>query len=124
MIVPQYWAESRVQYRQEGLQITIRRFGWSDTSQVEAQGNAEARAGEALQRLLSGEKLPRREPKVPYNGAQGVPIREEIVERHGETIITRNSYGARCLNSPNVFFADIDFDQAPTLRLIVATLVP
>jgi hypothetical protein len=39
---------------------------------------------------------------MPYNGAAGVPIREEIVGRHGETVITRNSYGARCLNMPNV----------------------
>jgi len=36
-----------------------------------------------------------------------VPIREEIVSRHGDTIITRNSYGARCLNTPNALFADI-----------------
>ena len=43
-----------------------------------------------------------REPRMPYNGAAGVPIREEIVGRHGETVITRNSYGARCLNMPNV----------------------
>jgi hypothetical protein len=53
---------------------------------------------------------------VPYNGADGLPIREEIVSRHGETIITRNSYGARCLNSPNVLFADIDYaSPAPCL---------
>ena len=30
---------------------------------------------EALQRLLTGEKLARREPKQPYNGADGLPIR-------------------------------------------------
>ena len=78
----------------------VRRFGWSDNSQDAAQVNADERAQEALQRLLSGEKLPRREPKVPYNGGEGVPIREEIVSRHGETIITRNSYEARCLNTP------------------------
>ncbi|MEP7336703.1 MAG: hypothetical protein ABI977_02980 [Acidobacteriota bacterium] len=124
MIVPQYWAECRVQYRKQGRQITVRRFGWSDTSEAEAQANADARADEAIKRLIAGEKLPRREPKVPYNGAQGVPIREEIVARHGETIITRNLYGARCLNSPNVFFADIDFKQPPvSLILWIAGLL-
>ena len=102
MIVPQFWAESRLQHRKKGKQITLRRFGWSDSSQADAQSNADARVKEALARVLTGEKLPRRDPKIPYNGADGVPIREEIVSRHGETIITRNSYGARCLNTPNV----------------------
>ena len=111
MIVPRYWAEGRAQHRKAGKQITARRFGWSDASQAEAQTNADQRAEDALQRLLSGEKLDRREPKIPYNGADGVPIREEILDQRGETIITRNSYGARCLNTPNVFFADIDFEQ-------------
>ncbi|TCV85902.1 hypothetical protein [Sulfurirhabdus autotrophica] len=116
MIVPQYWAESRTKHRKQGKQITAHRFGWSDTSQEEAQANADSRAQEALKRLISGEKLVRREPKTPYNGAEGVPIREEIVSRHGETIITRNAYGARCLNTPDVFFADIDFQNKPSTR--------
>ena len=75
------------------------------------------------QRVLSGEKLPRREPKIPYNGAEGVPIREEIVSRHGETIITRNSYGARCLNTPNVLFADVDFQVDPSCRFTLAVFL-
>lgn len=113
MLVPQFWAEGRVQHRQGGKQVTVRRFGWSDTTQAEAQAMADSRAQEALQRLLAGEDLPRREPKRAYNGAQGVPIREEILSRHGETVVTRNSYGARCLNTPNVLFADIDLPDKP-----------
>lgn len=114
MIVPQFWAEGRVRKRQDGRQLTLRRFGWSDISQADAQRNADARAQEAFDRAWAGEKLPVRDPKIPYNGADGVPIREEIVDRRGETIITRNSYGARCLNTPDVFFADIDFEGPPT----------
>lgn len=116
MIVPQYWAEARVQYRRKQRQITVRRFGWSDVSQAQAQAHAERRAQDALDGLRDGEKLPRREPKVAYNGAEGVPIREEIVERHDDVLITRNAYGARCLNTPDVLFADIDFAQQPSLR--------
>jgi hypothetical protein len=115
MIVPQYWAEARAQHRQGGRQMTVRRFGWSDDSQDEAQRNADQRAQDALKRLASGEKLVRREPKIPYNGAEGVPIREEIVARHGATIITRNGYGARCLNTPDVLFVDIDFTEEASL---------
>jgi hypothetical protein len=112
MIVPVYWAERRTQHRTGTQQVTIRRFGWSDVSQEDAQATADSRAEEALQRAVSGEPVVRREPKVPYNGAVGVPIREETVERYGSTIITRNAYGARCLNTPNVLFADVDADVA------------
>jgi hypothetical protein len=109
MIVPNHWAEARKQHKASGKQITVRRYGWSATSESEALANAEARADDALRRIVAGEKLDRREPKVPYNGAAGIPIREEVLSRHGEQVITRNAYGAHCLNSPNALFADIDF---------------
>jgi hypothetical protein len=109
MIVPEFWSEARQQRRQSGRQITVRRFGWSDESPEAAARHAEERVAEAMRRIVGGEPLPRREKKVGYAGADGLPIREEIVERMGDQVITRNSYGARCLNSPDVFFADIDY---------------
>lgn len=113
MIIPRYWAEARAQHREKGRQITVSRFGWSSAGEGEAQAHAEARAAEALRRVLAGERLDRRELKRAYHGAEGVPIREEIVAEHGETIITRNSYGALCLNTPDVLFADMDFAAGP-----------
>jgi hypothetical protein len=125
MIVPQFWAEGRVQQKQNKRQLTIRRFGWSDTSQEDAQAMADARANEAIQLALSGSKVLKSEPKIAYNGAQGVPIREEVIQRHGETVITRNSYGAKCLNTPNVLFADIDliFKMPPGLGFGILILL-
>jgi hypothetical protein len=125
MIVPTYWAEGRRQHKEPGRQVTVRRFGWSDASQADAQAMADQRAAEALARVLSGEKLPRRELKVRYNGADGLPIREEVVERHGEAVVTRNSYGARCLNTPDVLIADIDFPEGTDLwpALLIAGLL-
>jgi hypothetical protein len=123
MIVPEFWAEGRARDRRDGRQVTVRRFGWSDVSLADAQQMADARAAEALRRVLAGEILTRREPKVPYNGAAGVPIREQIVSRHGDVVITRNSYGARCLNSPNALFADIDFAQPPPFLLRCLTFL-
>lgn len=123
MIVPRYWAEARVRERAAKRQVTVRRFGWSHASEAEAQAHAESRAADALRRILAGEKLLRREPKLPYNGAQGVPIREEIVNEHEATVITRNAYGARCLNTPNVLFVDIDFDTAPAGQPVLLTTV-
>jgi hypothetical protein len=117
MIVPQYWAEARQQHRAAGKQVTVRRFGWSDASEAEAQVHAEQRAKDALAQVLAGVALARRERKRPYNGSEGVPIREEIVSRHGNAVITRNGYGALCLNTPDVFFADIDFDEPTAGRL-------
>jgi len=114
MIVPQFWAEGRIHRRVGGRSITVRRFGWSDAGQAEAQAHADARTQEAFDRIAAGEPLVRRERRAGYNGAQGLPIREEIVERHGGTVVTRNSYGARCLNTPDVLFVDVDFDdEAP-----------
>lgn len=110
MIVPQYWAEARLKERVQGRYAVVRRFGWSDTSAEEAQHHANARAREAMDRLHSGETIKRREPRVAYNGADGVPIREEVLERHGDIVISRNGYGAHCLNTPNVLFADVDYD--------------
>lgn len=121
MIVPDHWAEARRQHREAGRQLTVRRFGWSTTSADDAQAMADRRAEEALGRLLAGEKLLRREPKVPYNGAEGVPIREEVLARHGDEVVTRNAYGARCLNTPAVLFADVDLDAAAGMRPVLGT---
>ncbi len=126
MIVPEFWAESRLQNRQSGRQITVRRFGWSDASQADAQQHAQTRATAALERLLAGENLQRREPRLPYNGAEGVPIREEIIARHENCVITRNAYGAHCLNTQHVLFVDIDLEDRTPLRytfLVLATLL-
>ncbi len=133
MIIPNYWAEARLQHRDRKRQVTVRRFGWSDISEAEAQAHADARTREALERVLAGETLPRRERRVAYNGADGVPIREEIVDRHGDSVITRNGYGALCLNTPGVLFADIDFTvrmDRPNIRgwrllagLLIASIV-
>lgn len=111
MIVPQFWAEARVQSprRKNETQVTVRRLGWSDSSPEEAQSMAQRRAEEALERIRQGDSLvARAEPKVAYNGAEGVPIREEILGKRGDIIITRNAYGAHCLNTPDVLIADID----------------
>ena len=124
MEVPEFWAEARKRHRDKERQVTVRRFGWSNRDLAEAQSMAEARATEALERILAGDKLNRREPKVAYNGADGVPIREEVLRRLGQLVITRNSYGAHCLNTPDALFADIDFASGPGCgTLMVASLL-
>ena len=120
MIVPEYWAEAKLRERINGSQVTIKRFGWSDESETAAQVHAEERAAEAMSRAQHGEKVRRVDHKVAYNGAEGLPIREEIIEKHDDIVITRNTYGALCLNTPDVLFADIDFDLTPPRKLSAA----
>jgi len=111
MDIPRYWAEASLRHKPEPRkQCTFQRFGWSSVSQDEARQHAQSRVEEALRRFLEGEHgVARREHTVPYNGAEGLPIREETVDEPlPNAVITRNSYGALCLNTPNVLFADID----------------
>ncbi len=123
MIVPQYWAEASLKKRINGRQATVKRFGWSDISETEAQQHADNRATEAMAELEAGKKIRRRESKVAYNGADGIPIREEIVEQHNDCVITRNSYGALCLNTPDVLFADVDFESEPKSSLYLILFI-
>ncbi|WP_109439491.1 hypothetical protein [Acinetobacter haemolyticus] len=121
MIIPKYWAEAKTTIKFEGRQYTIKRFGWSDESLETAQHHAEQRVQEALEQLKINKKIRRIDHKVAYNGAEGLPIREEIITQYDDVIITRNSYGVLCLNTPDVLFADIDFITQPhsNLYLIV-----
>ena len=115
MLVPDFWAESEVKTGLHARGPTVRRFGWSETNQADAQAMADQRVEDALAHLRAGEQVEWRDRKVPYNGAQGLPIREQVVSRHGDEVITRNSYGALCLNTPRVLIADVDC-PAPVLR--------
>lgn len=125
MIVANYWAEARRQHGLGRQKITVQRWGWSDTSEAEAQAMAEVRADEALAQAQRDAATPRRERKTAYNGAQGLPIREEVLQREGDAVITRNGYGAECLNTPNVLFADVDFEPRTStqMRLAAAALL-
>jgi hypothetical protein len=117
MLIPYFWAESRLQIKSPSKQVTVKRWGWSDISQEDAQAVADRRAEEAMSRILDGEDVRRREIKDAYGTEEGVPIREEVVSRHGNVAITRNSYGSLCLNAPNVFFADVDAQWQGALKI-------
>ena len=124
MIVPRYWSEASHLERLAGRrQVTVRRFGWSSESQEAADAHARQRIEEAVDELRRGgeaglRSFTRRERRVAYNGADGLPIREEIVEEreHAGVVVTRNSYGALCLNTPRAMFVDVDRSEGPGLE--------
>lgn len=111
-----YWADAQREVKVEGKRrlALLRRAGWSDLSQEDAEAHAARRLDDAELRLLSQEPVRRLERRVAYNGADGVPIREEVVETVGDAVITRNVYGALCLNVADVLFADVDVAEAPS----------
>jgi len=112
MQIPEYWAEARATGKVNGRERVVRRFGWSDESHALAQRQAEERAQAALAELQAGRRVPPREQKLPYGG-DGLPIREQVLARRDDLVITRNSYGAHCLNEPDVLFADVDVAPRP-----------
>lgn len=123
MRIPKFWAEARKQVRANlepkgRRQLTLRRWGWSDASEYDAQLHAQTRVDAAMDDAIAQgwphttPSVYPRERKVAYNGAEGVPIREEIVHTLGPDIITRNGYGALCLNTPDVMIVDVD-DAGP-----------
>ena len=117
MIAPQYWSESKIKKVVNGKQYTLKRFGWSDVSEFEAKKHADIRLREAEEILIKAGDVRRIDHKASYNGAEGIPIREEVISHHNNSVITRNTYGALCINTPNVFFADIDFDYKPSFKI-------
>jgi hypothetical protein len=110
MRIPAHWAEARLVGKVRGRQRVVRRFGWSDDGQAAAAQHANDRAAAAMAELQAGQKVWWRERKAPYGTPDGLPIREEIVAKNGDLVITRNAYGARCLNVADVLFADLDLD--------------
>ncbi|ENX31859.1 hypothetical protein F889_03749 [Acinetobacter colistiniresistens] len=124
MIIPQHWAEAKIKTKIAGRQYSLKRFGWSNQDLDAAQAHAEQRLAEAIAKIKAGENIHRIDHKVAYNGAEGLPIREEIIAQHDDVIITRNAYGALCLNTPDVLFADIDFIDTPSFKLrLIAFLI-
>lgn len=128
MLIPKYWAQYKQRFTSQttgdsgSKQATIKRYGWSDVSQVEALSHAKARVTEAHQRWLAGEDIVRRERKEEYNQSNGIPIREQIITEQTypssnlsnssipltQLIVTRNSYGAQVANVDNIAIIDID----------------
>lgn len=105
--IPEFWAEARLVATVQGKRRPVRRFGWSNDSQQAAQDHADQRALAAIAELQAGRRVKAREPKLKY-GDEVLPIREEVLARNGDDVVTRNVYGARCLNEPDVLFADLD----------------
>jgi len=100
MRIPKFWARAS----RDGFEAP----GWSFTSIAEAKRVAEERVA-----LLVDVLLKRREPQGKYLYGDR-PVREPVVETLGEkpdALVTRNAYGALCLNTEDVAFVDVDAER-------------
>lgn len=109
MKIYRFWARAEADRQPEGRDVAA--FGCSNESVEAALADARNRANRIADTMRGGT-----EPKHYAYGER--PVREEILEdfhfRNRETaVITRNSYGCRVLNTPRVFFADIDYERQP-----------
>lgn len=84
---------------------------WSDLSQEVANREAKAAAETLLQKFKSGILTRNKGDQYAYGVG---PLREEVIEtlplrgEAGQSILTRNAYGALILNTDRIMFVDID----------------
>ncbi|MGD9904543.1 MAG: hypothetical protein AB7U83_13850 [Vicinamibacterales bacterium] len=108
MLIPRFWARAEGTATDPfGRQLLLRLWGWSQESAAEALVVARRRVAEVTARLAGGDGP----DAYPYGTRQ--PLREEIVrylvgDGPGESIVTRNRYGALVLNTARVPFIDVD----------------
>lgn len=120
MHIPTYWAQARLRHEDRPRHgVTVQRWGWSDTSPEAAEAHARQRAQQALDAARDARQArhPAAEPRMEWKNEYGLdgatPIREEVLERRDATVMTRNSYGAHCLNTDQVAIADMDLHALP-----------
>lgn len=110
MKIPQFWARAS----RDGFEAP----GWSFSSLAEAKKVAEQRVA-LLVEVLTGKRA-RLEGKYLYGDR---PVREPVVEELGpEAVVTRNSYGALCLNTQDVAFVDVDVKDPSVLTRLLAAV--
>jgi hypothetical protein len=110
MKFPRHWALAQV-----GAGLA---WGWSDTSQAEAQAEAQRRAAGLDARLRGSARPPSSDGYYPDR-----PMREEVLHElaHDDqglsAAVTRNASGAEVLNAAQMLFVDVDLPPpaAPSL---------
>jgi hypothetical protein len=109
MKIPKYWIrrEGDVQHP-DGRALRLFAWGWSETSQSDADSRAGERFRSLEQRVSQGLDLPR---GYAYGDR---PVREQIIEEiagpdgQPDALLTRNSYGSLVLNAAKSMFVDVD----------------
>lgn len=108
MLIPRFWARAEgTATSRDGQRLALRLWGWSQDSVAEAMALASRRVAEMSARFSSAA------PGDPYLYGSRQPLREEIIrylgaDGRGQSVVTRNRYGALVLNTAQVPFIDVD----------------
>jgi hypothetical protein len=110
MMLPQHWAKASgfsPHLGASGGELVV--WGWSETSDFDAQGVARARLAEALERVAVEGRLPDGRgyyPRMPLRE----PVLEEVLSSAGRRLgaVTRNRMGCEVLCTDVLFIADVD----------------
>lgn len=112
MLIPRYWAKAEQSAAGPGRQpFQLRAWGFSPTSQAEAQSNALERLAAWVRRIEGG-----RNPEHHYAYGRSV-VREALLQEipgpaaDPIAIVTRNRYGCRILNAARTLFLDVDLPE-------------
>lgn len=116
MFFPLFWAEKKSDIKNRRGKISkISRYGWSDTSKSDAEQMASERLAMAITAYNEKkEGLSDGVGRMYDAGANGdSPIPEIVVKKTKlpsgqEYVISRNRYGAECLNVKDVVILDVD----------------
>jgi len=109
MKIPRFWrrCEGDVQ-QQDGRRLRVFAWGWSESSERDADAHARERFQNIERRVWQGLELPK------GYGYGSRPVREQILReiegRRGEVdaLLTRNAYGSIVLNAARAMFIDVD----------------
>jgi hypothetical protein len=125
MHIPPVWVNAKSDGRTpDGRRLPVSVWGWGND-----HGSARKEAESRLQRLLA--RIGRGDPFPDRYGYGSRPLREEILEifeseipGQPEAILTRNSYGAKVVNTARLLFLDIDLEPTPFLEGILRRFRP
>jgi hypothetical protein len=114
--IPRFWRryEGNVQ-KPGGGALHLFAWGWSESSERDADAHARERFQNIERRVWQGLDLPK------GYGYGSRPVREQILrEIHGrggdvDALLTRNAYGSVVLNAARVMFIDVDAPPAGVL---------
>lgn len=102
-----FWSKSECSVQGQHGQFSVSCYGYSNQSLADALEVAQQRAEKVANAMANA---------APQEGGYYVssyPFREPIIEQFDENgktiaIVSRNHYGCLVLNTPSVFFADVD----------------
>ena len=105
MKLARFWSRDRGEAIGPDGPVRVVARGWSNDSIDAARAKAREIAQKVAQRIVSrGEQN-----RYPYGER---PLPEPVIETIGDSVVTRNAYGALVLNADRMMFVDIDREEA------------